>query len=185
MCVETHEGSNTAMTLSNNTLLGLSGLVAAILIGVSALLAEGPPTPEEYIAKVGGGAEIVPVGQLKLDNWRVYCGNRPTVLNDKLDDYGAAFPGYVILNPRLLALVPTPVKLWIHAHECGHQFRGADEETADCFAVQRGRRQGWLTAEGLEQICQFIGKSKGDDVHVSGTHRCAYMRICYADPAVR
>ena len=53
-------------------------------------------------------------------------------MDNKLDDYGAAFPGFLILNPKLLAkLKATHVKLWIHAHECGHQFRGPDEETAD------------------------------------------------------
>ena len=104
------------------------------------------------------------------------CGQRPTVLDDKLDDYGAAYPGFLILNPKLLAEVSTPVKLWIHAHECGHQFRGPDEETADCFAVQRGRRQGWLTPEGLEEVCNFIAPAKGDSMHFSGSHRCEVMR---------
>src|SRR5690606_28417910 len=108
----------------------------------------GPPTPEQYVAHVGGEAKILLPGQLVLDNRRLYCGQRPTVLDPRLDDYGAAYPGFLILNPRLLARVSTPVKLWIHAHECGHQFRGPDEETADCFAVQRGRREGWLTPDG-------------------------------------
>ena len=113
---------------------------------------------------------------------RSICGKRPTVLDNKLDDYGAAYPGFLILNPKLLARVSTPVKLWIHAHECGHQFRGPDEETADCFAVQRGRRQGWLTPEGLEEVCKFISPAKGDSMHFSGSNRCEAMRKCYADP---
>ena len=173
-------------------LLGLTALMAATILGLAPVQAEGPsipddadPTPEAYAAKVGGDAKVVPVGQLKLDNWRVYCGNRPTVLNDKLDDYAAAFSGYLILNPRLLATVSTPVKLWIHAHECGHQFRGPDEDTADCFAVQRGRRQGWLSTDGLEDVCRFISKSKGDDAHPAGTHRCESMRACYSTTDVR
>ena len=109
------------------------------------------PTPEEYVAHVGGDAKIVPAGELKLDGRKLLCGQRPTVLDNNLDDYGAAYPGFLILNPRLLNKVSTPVKMWIYAHECGHQFRGPDEETADCFAVQRGRRSGWLTPEGLEE----------------------------------
>ena len=52
------------------------------------------------------------------------CGQRPTVLDNNLDDYGAAYPGFLILNPKLLNRVSTPVKMWIYAHECGHQFRG-------------------------------------------------------------
>jgi hypothetical protein len=107
------------------------------------------------------------------------------LVDDKLDDYGAAYPGFLILNPRLLNRVSPSVKLWIHAHECGHQFRGPDEETADCFAVQRGRRQGWLTLEGLDEVCKFISPAKGDSMHFSGSHRCELMRKCYADPTVK
>ncbi|MEQ8824539.1 MAG: hypothetical protein RIC14_09205 [Filomicrobium sp.] len=148
-------------------------------------LAEGPPTPEEYVAYVGGDARIVPPGSLKFDGSTQQCGRRPTVLDPNLDDYGAAYPGFLIMNPRLLSRVSTPVKMWIYAHECGHQFRGPDEETADCFAVQRGRRYGWLTYEGLEEVCSFIAPAKGDMMHLKGSHRCEYMRKCYADPTVR
>ena len=173
------------MMQAKKTLLWLAGLAATSLVAFGPLSAEGPPTPDEYVAHVGGGAEIVPSGQLKLDNRRVICGQRPTVLDNQLDDYGAAYPGFLILNPRLLARVSTPVKLWIHAHECGHQFRGPDEETADCFAVQRGRREGWLSPDGLEEVCRFIAPAKGDSMHFAGSYRCEYMRKCYADPTVR
>ena len=143
------------------------------------------PTPEEYVAHVGGDAKILGAGQLKLDGYKLWCGQRPTVLDNNLDDYGAAYPGFLILNPKLLGRVSTPVKLWIHAHECGHQFRGPDEETADCFAVQRGRRQRWLTPEGLEEVCRFISPAKGDSMHFSGSHRCEEMRKCYVDPSIK
>jgi hypothetical protein len=148
-------------------------------------LAVAGPTPEEYAAKVGGDAKIVAPGDLVIEGRKMICGKRPTVLDSKLDDYGAAYPGFLILNPKLLAKVSAPVRLWIHAHECGHQYRGPDEETADCFAVQRGRRQGWLSAEGLEEVCRFIAPAKGDSMHFSGSHRCEAMRSCYADPSVR
>ncbi len=147
--------------------------------------AEAGPTPEEYVAHVGGDAKIVAPGELKLDNRKLLCGQRPTVLDNNLDDYGAAYPGFLILNPKLLNKVSTPVKMWIYAHECGHQFRGPDEETADCFAVQRGRRSGWLTTEGLEEVCRFIAPAKGDTMHFSGSHRCEIMRKCYVDPGIK
>ena len=161
-----------------------AGLVLFCFASVLAVAAASP-TPEEYAGKVGADAKIVPPGELVLDGRKVICGKRPTVLDNKLDDYGAAYPGFLILNPKLLAKVSIPVKLWIHAHECGHQYRGPDEETADCFAVQRGRRQGWLTPEGLEEVCKFISPAKGDSMHFSGSHRCEAMRRCYADPTVR
>jgi len=110
-------------------------------------LGDGIPTPQQYVTNAGGDSKVLAPGEFKLDGRRQVCGQRPTVIDNKLDDYGAAYPGFIIMNPRYLAKVSTPVKQWIYAHECGHQFRGQDEETADCFAVQRGRRQGWLTPE--------------------------------------
>ena len=148
-------------------------------------IAQSPPTADEYVAHVGGDTKIVPSGQLTLDKRRVMCGHRPTVLDNKLDDYGAAYPGFLILNPKLMSKLSSPVKMWVFAHECGHQFRGPDEETADCFAVQRGRREGWLTPDGLDEVCRFISPAKGDSMHFSGANRCDYMRTCYADPTVR
>ncbi len=173
--------------MNSRSLFAASVLSAALALTVlmPSARGEGPPTPEQYVAHVGGGARIIPPGELSLDNRRMVCGHRPTVLDDQLDDYGAAYPGFLILNPKLLARVSTPVKLWIYAHECGHQFRGPDEETADCFAVQRGRRQGWLTADGIEEICRFIAPAKGDSMHFSGSHRCEYMRQCFSDPKIR
>jgi hypothetical protein len=160
-------------------------LAASVAAGSLATPAAAGPTPEEYVGHVGGDARILQPGDLKLDGFKMTCGQRPTVLDNQLDDYGAAYPGFLILNPKLIDRVPTVVKKWIFAHECGHQFRGPDEETADCFAVQRGRRQGWLSAEGLDEICKFIKPAKGDSMHFSGSHRCDQMRKCYADPSIK
>jgi len=163
--------------------LGIGFIVASL--PAAARAEDSAPTPEEYIAQVGNGAHMLPPGEFKLDGRKQLCGQRPTIIDNQLDDYGAAYPGFLIMNPRLLDKVSTPVKQWIFAHECGHQFRGPDEETADCFAVQRGRRQGWLMPEGVEEICNFISPAKGDSMHFSGSHRCEYMRKCYADPTIR
>ena len=161
-------------------------LAVMVVAANSYCIAVEPPTPEQYVHKVGGDAHIVPAGELKIDGQTLICGRRPTVLDNKLDDYAAAFPGFLILNPKLLAKVSsTAVKLWIYSHECGHQFRGPDEETADCFGVQRGRRQRWLTPQGLEEVCRFISSSKGDNMHLQGSYRCESMRRCYADPSAR
>ncbi|MEO1609429.1 MAG: hypothetical protein AAFR90_08780 [Pseudomonadota bacterium] len=143
----------------------------------------GPPTVTEYAAHVGN-ARIIPAGHLTLDGHRMRCGNRPTVLDAGLDDYGAAYDGFIIINPRLISQVPTAVKLWIYSHECGHQFRGRSEDLADCFAVQRGRRYGWLTSEGLDEICRFINPAAGSSMHYSGPQRCNSMRRCFVDKKV-
>lgn len=160
-------------------------LSIAALASANAFADDPLPTPDDYVSHVGGEAQVVAPGEFKLDGRRQLCGQRPTVIDEKLDDYGAAYPGFLIMNPRLLDRVSTPVKQWIYAHECGHQFRGPDEETADCFAVQRGRRYGWLTPQGLEEVCAFISPAKSDSMHFSGSYRCEYMRKCYDDPNIR
>ena len=162
------------------TLLGF-----AICFHANHALADETPTPEEYVGYTRGNATIIQPGELKIDGYKMFCGMRPTVIDETLDDFGAAYPGFIILNTRLLAQLLTPVKLWIFSHECGHQFRGPDEETADCFAVQRGRREGWLTESGLDEICKFIGAAKGDNMHFAGPHRCEAMRQCYIERTVR
>ena len=169
----------------SRVLLVLATLLAVIggTILPSAAAAQGPPSVTEYAAHVGN-AKIVPSGGLVLDGHRMTCGRRPTVLDSSLDDYGAAYPGFLIINPKLIARVPTAVKLWIYSHECGHQFRGPSEEIADCFAVQRGRRQRWLTTDGLDKICNFIGPARGSSMHYSGRERCRLMRQCYKDKKV-
>ena len=172
------------MTQNNFTRV-LIGLLL-ICAGPRLAAAEDPaPTPEEYVSHAGGDTHVLAPGEFKLDGRKQLCGQRPTVVDNQLDDYGAAYPGFLIMNPKLLAKVSTPVKQWIFAHECGHQFRGPDEETADCFAVQRGRRQQWLSLDGLEEVCNFIAPAKGDSMHFSGSHRCEYMRKCYEDPSIR
>lgn len=139
----------------------------------------------EYMAKAGPDARLVDAGKLKIDNHRMICGKRPTVIDPNFDSWGGAYPGFLIINPKRLEPLSTAIKLFVYAHECGHQFVGRNESAADCFGVKRGRRYGWLTEEGLAQVCDFISKLKGDADHASGPKRCEYMRQCYLDAAPR
>lgn len=177
------------MTLFRRTFQVCAAIIL-VMLPVQGVWAEGVspddvPTPEEYAKQAGGDAVVLPPGAFKLDGRQQWCGKRPVVLDDQLDDYGAAYPGFLIFNSRLMDKVSTPVKRWIFAHECGHQFRGPDEATADCFAVQRGRREGWLQQQGLEEVCGFISPARGDSMHFSGSYRCEYMRQCFNDPSVK
>ena len=71
----------------------LKGAVLALLcLSGIATFASASPTPEEYVAKVGADAKVVPANELAIDGRKVICGKRPTVLDNKLDDYGAAYP---------------------------------------------------------------------------------------------
>ncbi len=140
---------------------------------------------EDYLKEAGPKAKLVGAGELKIDGNTMLCGRRPTVIDPGFASWGGAYPGYLILNPKKMNGLATVVKLFIYAHECGHQFIGRDEQEADCFAVKRGRRYGWLTEEGLGEICSFMGRLKGDWDHASGQDRCQKMRICYKEAAPR
>jgi len=167
------------MLLLKRLITVLGALLCAVLVLPAA--SSSGPTVEEYLAVVGSEAKAIPYGQLRIDGKRVICGKRPTVIDPTLDDYGAAYPTFIILNPKKLEGLPTAVKLWIYSHECAHQFRGPDEVAADCFAVQRGRRQGWLKPEGLAKVCKFIMPARGSSTHFSGVQRCEKMQQCYGE----
>ncbi|MBC8049257.1 MAG: hypothetical protein H7X92_03790 [Chitinophagales bacterium] len=139
-----------------------------------------PPTPEEYMARMGEGAKIIGPGELTFEGRTFSCGRRPTLLASKFSDYAAAFPGFLIVNPDRFAKLTPILQLYAYTHECGHQFVGRDEESADCFAIDSGVAKGWLDANGLEEICAFISRSPGDLRHPPGIRRCAVMRACFS-----
>jgi hypothetical protein len=45
------------------------------------------------------------------------------------------------------------VKFWAFGMVCGLQMRGPDYIAADCFSIEMGIKEGWLTPEGLDDIC--------------------------------
>jgi hypothetical protein len=71
----------------------------------------------------------------------------------------------------------------MYNHECGHKFVGPDENKADCYAIKRGRSEGWLNPAGLEQVCRFINAARPDALHASGPNRCNLMRECFSQAA--
>jgi hypothetical protein len=141
-----------------------------------AVEAQSDLNAETYAAHHGGA--LAPAGQLEIDGRRMSCGQRPTVLDPDYDDFGGSYPGFLVLNPQRFGGLPASVKLWIYSHECAHQTVGSDEAKADCVAVQRGRREGWLTKTGLEQICEFIRPAGQDRQHSNGVKRCELMQQC-------
>ncbi len=140
---------------------------------------------EDYLKEAGSRATLVGAGELKIDGHRMICGRRPTVIDPEFGSWGGAYPGYLILNPKRMEGLSTPVKLFVYAHECGHQFIGRDETAADCFGVTRGRRYGWLDKKGLDEICTFMKGLKGDWDHAKGPNRCDKMKICFEQAAPR
>jgi hypothetical protein len=178
--------SNSTSRMPFYSSVQVCGFVVAL--GVASSASAQPlktdPAPYDYVERNGGGATVVPYGQLVLDGHRMICGSYPTVLDPHLNDYAAApYRQFIILNMPLIAKVPTAVQLWIYGHECGHKFGGPDENKADCFAVRRGRAAGWLTAQGLDEVCSFISAARPDAAHLSGADRCNLMRQCWRQSA--
>jgi hypothetical protein len=167
----------------------LAALVAIGVCGANLATAQAlvpNPTPEMYVANNKGGSSIVPNGQLRFDSVSFTCGRFPTVEDPLLNDYAAApYKGFLIINPTVFTKVPTTVKLWIYQHECAHASGIPDETKADCFSVTKLRRQGLLSPQGLEQICDFISAGKADATHPDGPARCAAIRVCYGKPVSR
>jgi hypothetical protein len=153
-------------------------MIAAAILGTIAPAHSQQQKAADYSAAVGG--TLVPAGRTVIDGRPMSCGAAPTVLDPQLRDFGESYPGFLVLNPNLVAGVSTSVKLWIYSHECAHQTVGRNEGRADCVAVQRGRREGWLSTAGLAQVCELMRRSPGDSTHFAGPERCALMQQCYA-----
>jgi len=118
-------------------------------------------------------------GKLKLAGRYVRCGRTPTLMSHTFWDYGGAKKGMIILNPSKLEGLSEAVRLYVYGHECGHQVYGPRETRADCYAVERGKREGWLTNTGMNEICTFLEPHPGDWIHPPGPKRCEIMRQCF------
>lgn len=128
---------------------------------------------------------MVAPGKLKLAGRYMSCGRTPTLMSHTFWDYGGAKKGMIILNPSKLEELTDAARLYVYAHECGHQLLGPKETAADCYAVKRGRREGWLTREGMTEICTFLAPHRGDWVHPPGPVRCKIMTKCFDEAKPR
>ncbi len=117
-------------------------------------------------------------GALLLAGYSATCGPVDTMIQP-IDDIAAAYKGRIILHPRLLNL-PRAQQLFWYTHECAHQIFGPGEAAADCWAVQQGRIQGWLSRTELAALDQSMRQFPGDASHADGPARIAYMAACYA-----
>ena len=149
--------------------------VVAFALGIASILTV-PATPPIEAAP---NERIVAPGTLKLAGRRMSCGRTPTLISHTFWDYGGAKKGMIILNPTKLDGLSDAVRLYVYAHECGHQVYGPRELRADCYAVERGKREGWLDAAGMNDVCAFIEPHPGDWVHPPGPKRCEIMRACF------
>lgn len=118
-------------------------------------------------------------GSLQIAGQNVRCGNVRNVLDPDLPGLGMAGRRVVALNPELLERYSPIVRLFVFHHECGHHNVGSDELAADCWAVRRGLRDGWLSKRDLTPICKSFGNAPETDTHPSAPRRCASLERCF------
>jgi hypothetical protein len=120
---------------------------------------------------------------IELSGRKVRCDNVDVVMDRRLPSEGAAAPGVLILNPRMLNEQPATVRLFVFHHECGHHHVGDSELKADCWAVERGVRDGWLDQKGLKEVCASFEDAPETGSHPSGRRRCRNLDQCFATSA--
>jgi hypothetical protein len=144
---------------------------AVVCAGFAAFLAVAP-SPAHAQRPEGGAIELA--------GRTVRCANVDIVMDRRLPSEGAAAPGVLILNPSMLNEQPAIVRLFVFHHECGHHHVGDSELKADCWAVQRGVRDGWLTQRGLKEVCDSFEDAPETSSHPSGRRRCRNIDQCFA-----
>ena len=150
------------------------GIIALFL----ALAVAGPEPQAVAIEK----DKLVPAGRLVISGRRLSCGNTQTLLRD--------FEGFavsstvIMLNMQALDPLPRRVQWLIYYHECGHILYGPSETSADCYAVRRARREGWLNDQALNDICAVFNIAGHGPVHPDPQARCDQLRQCFGKAGV-
>lgn len=121
-------------------------------------------------------------GALQIAGRAVKCGSIRNVLDPDLPNLGTTSRrrNVLTLNPERLERYPSTVALFVFHHECGHHHVGSDELEADCWAVYRGIRDGWLERGHLRSICRSFGNRPETATHPAGDERCASLHQCFA-----
>jgi hypothetical protein len=129
-----------------------------------------------WIASANAQVRVAP-GQLTLAGYRATCGPVDTLIT-RIGDIAAASRGRIYLNPAMLSL-PRAQQLFWYMHECAHQIFGLGEPRADCWSVEQGRIQGWLSPSEFERLAEIMSARMGDATHADGPERVASMRTCF------
>jgi hypothetical protein len=144
-------------------------LLAPAFFGVAACLASGASRAEELVGR-----------SVTLAGRKMSCGKADIMIDRTLPSEGGAGETVLILNPNMLNQQPPTVRLFVFTHECGHISVGDSELDADCYAVNRGVRDGWLDRKGLKQVCDSFEGAPETDTHPSARRRCTNLDRCFA-----
>ena len=139
------------------------------------------------VASVGSAAmaaasvQMQPDGTLQIAGRTLKCDGIRNVLDPHLPNLGMASRrrNVLILNPSRLDRYSSTVSLFVFHHECGHHHVSSDEFEADCWAVHRGLRDGWLDRRHLGSICSSFGNRRETETHPAVDERCASLHQCF------
>jgi hypothetical protein len=137
--------------------------------------------PDSHKAAAIERSKLVAPGRLVVEGRRLSCGHTATLLRN--------FEGFavsstvIMLNMQALKGLPRRVQWLIYYHECGHILYGPSERAADCYAVRRARRGGWLNPQALEDICATFNIAGHGPVHPDPEARCAQLKQCFGTKA--
>jgi hypothetical protein len=148
----------------------------ACLALVLALFAPGGALPEGR-ANIPNQGKLVQPGRLVVAGRRLSCGATATLIRDF--DGIAVSSTVIMLNMQAMKDLPRPVQWLIYYHECGHILYGPSETAADCYAVRRARREGWLDEKALDDICAVFNIAGHGDLHPDPVQRCNDLRQCF------
>jgi hypothetical protein len=158
--------------------MGSAARLRATFALLLALVVAGP----EPFAIATEKDRLVPAGRLVIEGRRLSCGSTKTLIRD--------FEGFavsstvIMLNMQALNLLPRQVQWLIYYHECGHILLGPSETSADCYAIKRARREGWLNDQALNDVCAVFNIAGHGPVHPDPQARCDQLRQCFAKKGV-
>ena len=149
---------------------------ARLVVGLALCLALVTASHEEDATALEQSKLVAP-GRLVVAGRRLSCGATATLLRD--------FEGFavsstvIMLNMQALKDLPRPVQWLIYYHECGHILFGPSETAADCYALRRARREGWLSKTALDDICAVFNIAGHGPLHPDPEARCEQLRQCF------
>lgn len=135
-----------------------------------------------FLATASAGERLVG-RSVTLAGRKVTCNKADIYVDNDLPSEGGAGDTVLILNPDMLNQQPPTVRLFVFNHECGHLTVGDSELDADCYAVGKGVREGWLDRRGLNEVCDSFEGAPETDSHPSAKRRCANLDRCFTKAA--
>jgi hypothetical protein len=162
--------------------LSLASLAASLTASLAALLAGVAGASAAELDGKPNAPVINKDGSVQLAGRSLRCDKVGTRLDRNLPNLGAADLDrrLLLLNPSILGRFPGTVQLFVFHHECGHHKVGSSEIASDCWAIDRGARDGWLDRDGLGKVCRSFGNAPETDTHPSAKRRCAALDRCFA-----